>query len=424
MAINIFTGNATNVAKVVTYTPANVEVDDIFKLTVTGLDGSTETIEFIATAATVANVTAGLTAAWNASSSSLCTGITAADNTTHLTLTADIAGIDFNVLPTTEDGGGNNTQTLTESVTTANTGKYNWNNVDNWSEGTLPGAVADENIYIENTSQPILYGLDQLGIANALASLNIPQSYTGYIGSNYQGLSIKTSALNIGYNHSGQALSGSGRIIINLGSTACAVYVENSGISIDTGKSAIRLQCNNANTTITVVKGSVDIATEPGESATLGTVMVSYVSNVDNDARVNIGQFYYDNITLTTFNQNGGTNQLRCDLTTVNVSGGNLKKLGTGAITTVNQNGGAVITEGSGAVTTYNIKGGMLESNSTGTITTLDIDGGTADFTKSLKARTITTVYLDKPGVLKYDPAFTTITNKVNNSNKVTLTAA
>ena len=40
---------------------------DKYELTATGLDGSTASVLFTATAATVANVTAGLVTAWNAS---------------------------------------------------------------------------------------------------------------------------------------------------------------------------------------------------------------------------------------------------------------------------------------------------------------------------------------------------------------------
>jgi hypothetical protein len=113
--------NCGGVPQVDRFTPATVEIGDIFTLTAT--DGvASAAVSFTATAATVANVTAGLTAAWNASGNALHTPITAADVTTSMTLTADTAGVPFSVAPSTTDGGGANTQTLTRTVVTANSG--------------------------------------------------------------------------------------------------------------------------------------------------------------------------------------------------------------------------------------------------------------------------------------------------------------
>lgn len=118
MATNYYLGTTTARQQVVTVTPANVEVGDIFRLTLTLDDSSVITITFTATAATVANVTAGLTAAWNASLNPWVAAITAADNTTNLTLTADVAGVPFSLTTSTANGGAVDDQTLTAVVTT------------------------------------------------------------------------------------------------------------------------------------------------------------------------------------------------------------------------------------------------------------------------------------------------------------------
>jgi len=216
-------GEAAAVARVDKFTPASVEIGDIFTLTVTGLDGTTHSISFTATVATVANVTAGLTAAWNASTNALCTPITASGQTTYMQLTADTAGNGFNVTASTTNGGAVNDQTLTKAAVTANAGPKDWSSADNWSGDAVPGGAADQDVYIEDFSGDILYGLDQSGIANTLASLNIGQSFTGKIGSNgaaghaAEYLKIKATAVNIGYNYSNSTLSGSGRIKIDTG---------------------------------------------------------------------------------------------------------------------------------------------------------------------------------------------------------------
>src|SRR3990167_4278089 len=122
MALARWRGSATAVAQVDKFTPATVEVNDIFTLTLTDDNGATVAISFTATATTVANVTAGLTAAWNASTDPRAANITAADVTTYMTLTADTAGRPFSVASSTTDGGGAATQTLTRAVTTASSG--------------------------------------------------------------------------------------------------------------------------------------------------------------------------------------------------------------------------------------------------------------------------------------------------------------
>ena len=89
---------------------AAIEITDIF--TLSDKDGN-ELISFEATAGTVANVVAGLVAAWNASTNPICELYTAVDvATTHMTLTADTPGVWYEVVPTTTDGGGADTQTM------------------------------------------------------------------------------------------------------------------------------------------------------------------------------------------------------------------------------------------------------------------------------------------------------------------------
>jgi len=100
------------IAHVMTATPANVEVTDIFTLLV----GGVAVAVFVATGATVKNVVEGLQAAWEANKANVpgAEDITATENDLVVTLTHDIAGVPFIVTATAvEDTGGNDTQTLT-----------------------------------------------------------------------------------------------------------------------------------------------------------------------------------------------------------------------------------------------------------------------------------------------------------------------
>jgi sulfur carrier protein ThiS len=94
--------------QVVEVTPANVEVDDVFKINF----GTDTLASFTATAGTVANVTAGLKAAWDASSERITSLYDATDEGTHVLLTSNRPSAQYDFSGETVDGGGNDTQTL------------------------------------------------------------------------------------------------------------------------------------------------------------------------------------------------------------------------------------------------------------------------------------------------------------------------
>ena len=398
MATRRYTGTAATVAQVDTYTPATVEIGDIFTLTVTGLDGSTHAVNFTATAATVANVTAGLTAAWNNDTNTLCTPITAADNTTNLTLTADTAGVAFDVTATTTDGGGNDTQTLSKASTTQNQGPGDWRSTDNWDGCALPGA--GDTAYVEGAT--ILYGLDQ-SAAGTFTELNITRSQ---IGSNPADgaaviyLQCRASAINIGYNNGPSTVTQSAPINLDLGNVASTVTIFDTG-----GNStmpAVRIIANSASTNIEVKKGIVGVAYEAGETATIGTLTASYTANKASDVDIFIGE----SVTLTTIDQKGGDIVSQSGCTTATIEAGTLRTEGTGTITTLNSNGGEATLNSSGTITTLNIN-----------------DGGTIDFTKSSVDRTVTNIKLNPGGTLKHDPADSTFTNWTEPDDPIILTA-
>lgn len=394
-----YTGLAAAIAQVDTFTPAIVEIDDIFILTVTGLDGSTASVSYTAAAATVADVTAGLTAAWNVSTNDLMTPVTAADGTTELTLTADVAGVAFSVASSTIDGGGNDTQTLGRVATTVNTGPANWDDGANWSGSAVPGGAGSQDIYVEDAI--ILYGLDQSGIANTLDSLNILRSQIGTnpaAGRSITYLQIKATAVNIGLN------TGSGSNIeiapINLDTGAIASTINIFNSVSNAAMPSIRIKADSAGTNVIIHAGpgKVGLAYEKGETATIGTLIV-----VGSSVYCGVG------LTVTTVTLSGGATILRS------------------AATTINQSDGSLVTYGAGAVGTANLSGGTYESNSSGTITAVNVTGGLLDFTKSKTVRTVTTLKLDPGGSVSYDIETMTFTNKiapVSASGRITLSAA
>ena len=388
MATRTWLGEAAAVAQIDTATPATVEIGDIFDLILTSEDGATtQTISYTAAAATVADVVAGLVAAWNASPLSMVATITAADvGTTHLTLTADTAGVPFYLTTSTTDGGGNDTQTLTRAASTANSGPNDFNCVYNWTDEDTPDAADD--VHFRDSSVDCLYGLDQNSVA--LTSLTIDQSYTGKIGSATIPLKICATTVTIGQHHGAVTPSGSRRINLNLHTTATTVTIHNSAATAsETGRAPVRLLATNAANVLNIRKGYVAVANGAGETSQFATINVSFDSNIKADADLVIGS----GVTLTTLNADGGDVILLCAATTAGSAAGTLE------------------TDGSGAITTLTVGpdcAAVLKSS--GTITTLH-DYGAVDLRPSLTARTITNTNLYAGATYKADWTLVTNTN-------------
>ncbi len=369
MGTNSFLGTATAVAQVNTITPANVTVGNIFTVTIHGIS-----ISFTATAATVANVTAGLVAAINASTAAEWLEVTAADITTALTLTAKVAGKPFTQTSSAAQGTGSAGMTLTTSTTTASSGPNHWDTAANWSLGTVP--VNADDVLIDNLSVDILYGLSQSGVT--LASLTVTDTFTGKIGlPRYTGsyfeyrpqyLAISATIVKIGKgNGSGQ---GSQRIKLDTGANQTTVTVMLTASGIETGIEAFLWKGTHASNLVQVVRGSVGVAVFPGETATVATLDVAYLTSVDSDANVRCGA----GVAWTTVSKSGGFLQL--------ASGGG----------TILQLGGRTKLEGDTLnVTTLKAEGGTVLYSCTGTITNLSV-AEDAEFNTNgdLRAKTVT----------------------------------
>lgn len=108
MATMYWRGDAQAVAQVDHFTPANVEIGDVFTITINGKD-----VSFTATAATVANVVAGLVAAIGQYDSTIpefakvsaSSGTDSDGNVTHLVLTGPTTGEPFTATASTSDSG-------------------------------------------------------------------------------------------------------------------------------------------------------------------------------------------------------------------------------------------------------------------------------------------------------------------------------
>ena len=274
-----------------------------------------------------------------------------------------------------------------------------WGVAANWSPAGVP--VNADDVYLENSNQDVTDTLDQSAVV--LDSLNIAQSFTGNLGTAAAYFQVDSAEVNIGAHFGPGEAAGSSLIKLDVDDTECKIIVFDSGLSEDTTRPAIRLLCNNAATTLEVRKGEVGLAIETGETSTLLTVEIGYVSDVEIDANVYIGA----GVTMTNLTKKGGFCMLRS------------------AVTTIKNYAGSLTTEGAGAVVTLNAYGGVVVSNSIGTITTCNITiAGEVDFTKSAQLRTVTNLLVDDEGVIAVDPAVVTLTNNITSNKPVRLRAS
>ena len=369
---NTWLGGAPNVAQVDGFTPANVQVGDVFTLTATGEDGGTAAVSFAATVASVANVTAGLAAAWNASTNALHTGVTASDQTTFVRLTADTPGVPFYVAAGTTDGGGAGTQTLTRAVVTANSGALDFNTAANWSTGAVPATAEDWDLDGRAT-QNITYGLRQTGKTFPL--VRVFTSCTKHVGTHGYKLAAGFTNLLIGETpQDGGSGGGSSMLNFSLHTVAGTVRVKKTRSTGLLGKPPVQI-LPGENTVDVVVDANcvVGIGTDlSGESGTMNELQA-------HGGRVEVGSGISFAGAAPAINQTGGSVVAR------------------GSVATVNQDAGTLTTEGGGTITTANVAGELV-ANSTGTIGTLEVkNNGRADFTKSTAARIVSAAYVVGP---------------------------
>ena len=368
MANCIWRGDAPNVAQITTLTPANVEIGDTFTATING-----KSLTVTATAATVANVCLLMKQAWDDSTIPEFLEILCENLTTYIKLTAITAGKPFTVTASATNGGAGNTQTFTAATTTANSGANDWSTVANWEADALP--ANSDDVYIPAGGSSILYGLNQSSVT--LTSLTIDQGFTNFIGlpeinadgTNYDEyrdtyLRISATTVTIGDGTGG----GAGRIKLDVGSAQTAITVRNTGNPESESLPACLIKGTHASNVLTITKGSVGVAVQPGEVSTIATVNIGYLTNQDFDSVVRMGS----GVTLTTINKTGGNLSIESNSTTINHTGGELQLL-------------------AGTVTTINCDAGTIYDRSPGTITTLIIGSrGVYDASRDPRAKTIT----------------------------------
>lgn len=275
------------------------------------------------------------------------------------------------------------TQTFAVTTYQSPTGPHHYDNVDNWSTGGLP--ADGDTIVFEHSDVDLLYALSQA--ATTPASILIRPSYTGHIGlASHNGSyhEYRDQYLRLGSASDAQIVTieiggvgdgtGSGRIKLDTGDAQTVILCTLTGTAEDTNFPAFCWKGTHASNVVRVYRGSVGIAVQSGETATVSELDVGYVDNQESDASVVCG----DSVTLGTVDQQGG----------VLVIGG---KSGS-AITSLQVGAGQCSLYGTDGVTALAVRGGTLFYNTTGTLAGNPVISGEGvlDFSQDLRAKTVT----------------------------------
>lgn len=397
MATVRWTGNALAVAQVTTITIADTwATGDDATVTINGKD-ATVTVGTDTTPANVAlaiqEMLSGATQTGTGDHTFSPTDaqaipefreITATVASSVVTLTADTSGKSFTVT-TSETTAGDGT-VGTPSTTTAATGPNHFDNVDNWSTGSVP--VDGDDIWFDSGSIACKYALDQNGVTPT--SINVTMGFTGTIGlpetntdtsgfpyreyrDTYLKMGASADATNIAVNIGSGPGQGSGRIKIDNNTSQATVNVQSTGQTLEAGVPTFLWKGTDSANVFNITKGDAGIAFFADDTATVATLRVGYQNNQLGDSEVECG----GGTTLTTLDVTGGTLTTRSNVTTASVNGGSL-----------------IHTDGT--MTTLNLDAGECIYRSNGTLTNLNVgSGGTIDYRQDMRARTVTNCQLN-----------------------------
>ena len=187
MATLRWAGGAAAVRQIATLPPGGtIEANDVFNVILTDESNVSQTEAVTAGGTTVAAVCDAIVAQCAASTQTLFKKVTFTDSTSHVTVSARVAGVPFYLSETTTEagGGGQDNQTFAVSVTTANQGPNDFNTLANWveSDGTAPSAVpaSHDEVLFTGGNHDLLYGLYNTTVD--LATLRVSKGYSGNIG--------------------------------------------------------------------------------------------------------------------------------------------------------------------------------------------------------------------------------------------------
>ena len=354
---------AAKVAEVKTGAITAYDVATTYTMTRNG-----KTVSTIGTGGSVTTTAAALIALWNASTEPDLSEQTAANVAGSITLTMDTSGVPSGTCTLTVAGG---TGTVTDfSTTTAATGPWHVDHVNNWSAGAVP---TTEDVQVDLARGSMLYGAFAAGTLNSLLvfssgttqnTIGLPElNAAGYLEDRTKSFAKAATTATFEYD--------SPMVRWNYGAVANTSEVRKTGTG-QNGVPSLLLAGTSASNVTEVNSGSVGLAYYADESYA-GTIL-----KLTENASVVQGV-------------NGGT------ITTID-SFGALEI--NGAFTTLNQWSGSSVIEGT-ATPTVNVYGGTCDYRA-GAPTALYVgNGGIIDANNDLTAITSTATTIARGGTLR-----------------------
>lgn len=335
-------------------------------------------------------VAQGLLSLLNASTIAEYREITFTQSTNIITATGPSTGKPYTMTVSNGTGNISMNSTLVQSAT----GPNHWDNADNWSNGTIP--ITGDAVVIPagvSFKPAIYYGLDQSAVN--LANMTIYNVAIGLPDDTGTYTEYRDKFLQIQCGNITMDSSGTGLVRLDLGngtsSGAITFKVQSSPSGTQVGVPAVQIKNTHANSTMSVTKGSIGVAWNPGEVCSILTLRVGYVTSVIGDVAFYSGA----GATITTVSQAGGILYLGAGITTLTMEDG-IANVYTGNITTVNG------------------RKGTLNYQASGTITTLYVGSDfTADFSQDPRTKTITNTTVYNGSTLKDPLKVVTFTNPI-----------
>jgi hypothetical protein len=240
------------------------------------------------------------------------------------------------------------TQDLTQTTPTSPTGPNWFDNVNNWSTGTAP--ATNDDLVFRNNATPVKYGLSQSSITPASISIQASYAQGGRIGlprTNANGYTeYRATELTIGANGAGGTNlvidigfgegQGSDLIRLNTGTKRTLLTINQTATSGETNLPSVCWRGTHVLNSVQILRGSLGIAVEPGQTAVVATLQQGFVENQTSDSSVECGS----GVTLGTVTKSGGDAICFCGIASVQNTGGTIEVAGAGNVVLVDIQGG------------------------------------------------------------------------------------
>ena len=192
MATTLWQGGTTAVAQVETFTLNNDfnDSETALTMTLTAEDGTTtQTVSIDPSGTDESTIAAAWETALGNSTETLFTPVTWSVSTNVVTGTAKIAGKPFYAASSVTGGAG----TVTDSISTASAGPYDYNTTANFSGAAVPSS--NDIVFVvphptDKKSYDIKYGLDQNAVD--LSEFRVTETYDGNIGDSVNEYYLRT----------------------------------------------------------------------------------------------------------------------------------------------------------------------------------------------------------------------------------------